>query len=332
MARRRTLLLAALLTTPLFAAAPAHAAVVCGKTITHDTTLTQDLANCPGDGLKIGKSGISVNLNGHDITAGMTVTPGSAGIRLDGRKSVKIEGQGTGLSPGEVKGFDTGVSLDNADKSKVEDVNADANGTGISLANGANGNRIKFNSANNEDGTGIFVSNSDGNRIKSNTADQSQNNGLTLVNSDNNKIKLNNFNDNDQIGGDGSGGIVLLGSNGNLIDTNSASLNGSGEASGIYVQGKNNIVSNNDALTNGHDGIHIQSGTGDVVSGNTASSNGTDSPHDGIQVDVAGTVIKDNTADSNTDNGIDAVSGVVDGGGNTATGNTSTNCVNVACP
>ena len=41
----------------LAVASTAHAqatGVTCGQTITHDTTLTADLTNCPGDGLVIG--------------------------------------------------------------------------------------------------------------------------------------------------------------------------------------------------------------------------------------------------------------------------------------
>jgi hypothetical protein len=45
------------------------------------------------------------------------------------------------------------------------------------------------------------------------------------------------------------------------------------------------------------------------------------------------TRITDNTADANGDFGIDAVAGVVDGGGNSASGNGNPlQCRNVACP
>jgi hypothetical protein len=41
--------------------------VSCGQTITHDTTLTVDLINCPGDGLVIGADNLTLNLNRHTI-------------------------------------------------------------------------------------------------------------------------------------------------------------------------------------------------------------------------------------------------------------------------
>ena len=40
----------------------------CGDTITENTTLTQDLLNCPGNGLTIGANNIVLDCNGHSIT------------------------------------------------------------------------------------------------------------------------------------------------------------------------------------------------------------------------------------------------------------------------
>src|SRR3954464_14538031 len=39
--------------------------VSCGETITADTTLEQDLVNCPNHGIVIGADGITLDLNGH---------------------------------------------------------------------------------------------------------------------------------------------------------------------------------------------------------------------------------------------------------------------------
>jgi hypothetical protein len=48
-------------------ASEARAAVFCGKTITKDTKLKQDLVDCPADGLVIGENSITLDLNGHRI-------------------------------------------------------------------------------------------------------------------------------------------------------------------------------------------------------------------------------------------------------------------------
>ena len=39
----------------------------CGDVITQDTTLDSDLIDCPGDGVVIGASGITLDLAGHTI-------------------------------------------------------------------------------------------------------------------------------------------------------------------------------------------------------------------------------------------------------------------------
>jgi len=65
-----------------------------------------------------------------------------------------------------------------------------------------------------------------------------------------------------------------------------------------------------------------------VLKGNTASENGDD----GIRVDAAETTLTRNTANFNHDLGIEAVPGVIDGGGNRARGNGNPlQCTNVAC-
>src|ERR1700681_1157906 len=40
----------------------------CGATVTSSVRLTNDLLNCPVDGLVVGASGITIDLNGHRIT------------------------------------------------------------------------------------------------------------------------------------------------------------------------------------------------------------------------------------------------------------------------
>jgi parallel beta-helix repeat protein len=76
------------------------------------------------------------------------------------------------------------------------------------------------------------------------------------------------------------------------------------------------------------DGFAIAAGaTGTVLRDNTVR--GFD---DGIDVDAPGTRLKGNTADDNGDLGIEAVPGIIDLGGNSASGNGNPlQCLNVAC-
>src|SRR4051794_32031506 len=88
-------------------ASPALAdTVVCGQVITQNTHLSNDLTNCPADGLVIGAPNVKLDLGGHVVDG--TNTAGSAGIanRL-GFANVTIE-------HGTVQQFGNGVLLINA--------------------------------------------------------------------------------------------------------------------------------------------------------------------------------------------------------------------------
>src|SRR5262245_8548444 len=96
-----------------FAAGPAAAsptaAVHCGQTLTTSVKLKADLVDCPGDGLVIGASGITVDLNGHTIDGVSTSTDCDAdprglpaGIANHGGFDRVTVGNGT------IRQFDTG--------------------------------------------------------------------------------------------------------------------------------------------------------------------------------------------------------------------------------
>ncbi len=78
---------------------PAAHALGCGASITANTTLTADLGPCPGNGLAIGATNITLNLNGHKIIG----TGSGAGIFVGGLGNVTI------LGPGEIASFATGI-------------------------------------------------------------------------------------------------------------------------------------------------------------------------------------------------------------------------------
>jgi parallel beta-helix repeat protein len=92
---------------------------------------------------------------------------------------------------------------------------------------------------------------------------------------------------------------------------------------GVFPLNEPNAVDSN------ADGIFVGAFTaGTIVRGNHAHGN----DGDGIEVQGTATRITDNTADDNGDFGIDAVAGVIDGGGNVASGNGNpVQCRNVFC-
>jgi parallel beta-helix repeat protein len=75
-------------------------AVNCGQVLTSSVLVTNDLVDCPGDGLVIGADGITVDLDSH-IIDGVGL---GAGVRNDGFDSVTI-------SNGTLQEFDFGVQL-----------------------------------------------------------------------------------------------------------------------------------------------------------------------------------------------------------------------------
>src|SRR5436190_5567501 len=73
--------------------------VGCGATITTDTTLHQDLVNCPNNGIVIGVNGITLNLNGHTVDGDETPAAGcdpetefcDIGVVNDGHDGVTVK-------------------------------------------------------------------------------------------------------------------------------------------------------------------------------------------------------------------------------------------------
>jgi parallel beta-helix repeat protein len=134
--------------------------------------------------------------------------------------------------------------------------------------------------------------------------------------------------------GDAGGfGILLDGADDSLLQRNTVT---GGKGPAIFVtslesQGTSDrsVVSHNVSSSRFSDGILVNAdASATLLERNTVNGNG----HDGIEVGAAGTTITRNTANFNHDLGIEATAGVIDGGGNRATGNGNPlQCTNVAC-
>ena len=124
----------------------------------------------------------------------------------------------------------------------------------------------------------------------------------------------------------GEGGIFIRGDR-NRVAHNEASASFGGAI--VVPSGDANLVRRNEAFGGADDGIAVGPGaTNTLVQGNLA----TQLFDDGIDVDAPGTVVRANTANDNGDLGIEAVEGVIDGGGNRASGNGNPlQCLNVVC-
>ncbi|WP_426516847.1 right-handed parallel beta-helix repeat-containing protein [Diaminobutyricibacter sp. McL0618] len=338
----------------LFAAAPAQAAptaVTCGQTVVHNVILQSDLV-CPAWGLVIGADRLDVNLNGHTITG--PITDPSVGVDIGNHT-------GTTIRNGTVRGFGTGTSGNGAHYTVVSGMTfVNTVVTGVLLVDSQR-NTVRMTHVTHDagdpnyaaillyhsgynvialnvltfNGDGILLDGASHNTIAGNTSSDSGA-GVDLVNSsDDNTITANRT----DLNGD-SGVLLDQQSNGNRITLNTAAGNGFG---GVVVGASDhNTVLYNITNNNAGSGVVVtDNAVGTLVQGNRASGNGANPPgctpfcpllDDGIHVDAATTLLRANTADNNADLGIDAVAGVVDGGGNEAHGNGNpAQCAVVLC-
>ncbi|MCL4858862.1 MAG: right-handed parallel beta-helix repeat-containing protein, partial [Caldilineaceae bacterium] len=283
-------------------AAPVPTAVTCGQTLTQSTLLTNDLLNCLGDGLVVGASGITIDLNGRIIDG----TGLGVGVRNSGFSSVTIRN-------GTIQEFDYGVQINggaannvvanltlqqNQDgaiqllgvqNSTVRNNHITGNTLGIELSNGAtgvvvrnntlttnpgnaiyllgvSGNRVEANIANGSSGAGVALEGAGGNIVIGNTLNGNSDGGVTLVlGANNNRIEANTVRDS------GSDGITVSESTGNELIGNTVHQSG---GSGIALEfADDNVLRGNDVRFNSS-GIGLTGSSGNLIEANYASTTG----------------------------------------------------------
>jgi parallel beta-helix repeat protein len=353
--------------------------VSCGDRITADTTLQQDLLNCPNHGIVIGADGITLNLNGHLVDGDGTPAadcnqqeePCDFGLFNDGHDRVTVR-------DGSVREFAVGVLLGTARgrarRNRVLGVSATRNrftGLGIfsqvrSLVRNSSGDGALA-----REGSGLALGDSHHVRILNNSFRRSPHNGIVTFDTNSNLIRGNVFSRN---GDEGilveggaririarnrlvrNGGGITLGPGNRSVVTGNRIVGGS---DGIRVEkGRGNLVAENLVVDTRHVGITLGihdpfiGGAENVVRGNLVRRSHADgivvvskdrhsavlrnvvtrSGDDGFDVDSSTTTLTGNRARRNGDLGIEAVRGVIDGGGNTARGNGNPlECTNVFC-
>jgi parallel beta-helix repeat protein len=366
--------------------------VSCGATITTNTKIDSDLANCPSDGIVIGADNITLDLNGHTVggdgvPAGSCFEEGVCDLGISnstGHAGVTIKG-------GAVRGFDIGISVGGREN-RIQGVASANNSTFGLIVGDSTGSRIDHNSSVDDGVSGILmfdstdsridhnavagttgyampVFGSSHNRIEQNVLHGDQHGILLEESSDDNEIRGNRISraggveiahssanrveenaltdsamllgeahhtvvtDNSVTDSDGFVGIILDGADDSLVQRN-AFTGGNGPAifvTSLESQGTSdrNVISHNVTNSRFSDGILVNAdATATLLKGNTANANGDD----GIRVDAAGTTLTRNTANFNHELGIEAVPGVIDGGGNRARGNGNPlQCTNVTC-
>jgi parallel beta-helix repeat protein len=303
--------------------------VSCGATITADTTLDSDLVDCPNNGILIGADDITLDLNGHTISGDdqeFEPCPENeacdVGVLNDGHDGVTIKA-------GRITAFGPGVFLFSAKHSRLRGLSTVENHfNGIVLFRSSR-NRIERSTASRNgrpnNFPGIALIESDHNRVTGNTMSGNADLGLFTEDSDDNLIRQN------KTTGHPEGGMIIEGDRNEIVRNHSV-REGGGILITIVSRGGaavGNVIRGNDvrdARTSGIAVDRVPKRT--LIKGNLVVGSG----RSGIIVGSPSTTIITNRAVRNDRFGIEAVEGVIDGGGNRARGNgRARQCVNVKC-
>jgi large repetitive protein len=250
-----------------------------------------------------------------------------------------------------------GIFLWRSHDVRVEGSSSSGNGAGL-VAQASDHVAIEANSFQGNAGEGIALQESSESHVAGNTVSHNGGAGIFLDAANSNQVSSNFASHNgDGIGVIGNANTIT----GNQVADTSGCKKGCGY--GISLEaGAGNLIAQNDVRRTSRDGIRIDAffpelptvdnvvrdnlvsdatvdglsigteGPG-IVSGTLSERNGaTDSGDDGFDIRRAAATLTANTANDNFGLGIEAVPGVVDGGGNRASGNGNPlQCTNVFC-
>jgi parallel beta-helix repeat protein len=292
----------------------------CGSVVTANVTLTADIIGCTGDGLVVGRDGITIDLGDHKIQGSEywdLAAPGTVGVRIGSHKRVTVKGKVAdpmALANNEITGFETAVLLEKgAKKNTVKRLNLRGRRFGVALR-GADDNTLERNS----------ISFAGGERPEPCEPGPDAEAGIVLRDSDNNTVRGNTA----QLG---MFGILLHNSDGNTVENNQAAplWSDGNQCDGIALFASNdNKVVRNIAANDVPHGIWVaRDSARNAVKRNILFQNGGD----GLLVENNKTTLSANEATNNQGWGINAVKGVT-AAGNKAAGNFGPGqCRNVTC-
>jgi parallel beta-helix repeat protein len=265
----------AVFTIPATFATDAYASpagLACGQTVTHDIVLSHNLSNCPGDGLKVGASHITIDLNGHVIDG--VNAAGSVGVNDNGHGGVIVKN-------GSVRDFFAyGVALQSAPGSTAQSLTISRIGAGGVVGDASAGilvqnspwSTIADNTVSNDvsayQSDGVDVLSSARTHVLGNTLVRNAWDGMFVLDSPNSSIQSNALKSNVN-----NGAEINSGADGVLVTGNYASKN---SVDGIVVGAISKArITGNTFTGNGDTGLFLFDLLDSVVTANCASSNGT---------------------------------------------------------
>jgi parallel beta-helix repeat protein len=225
------------------------------------------------------------------------------------------------------------IPVFDSNHNRLEKNMLDGNDHGI-LLDTSNDNAVKDNRISHSGGSSIDIGHARNNRVEGNLLSD-DGDGVILFEAQGNQISDNSVSGTGFFGFADTGGfgVILDGAAHNLVQRNVVT---GGRGPAIFITSldspqpsDSNTISDNVANSKLADGILVNNNaTETLLEHNTANASG----HDGIHADAPGTTVTLNTTNDNHGLGIDAVPGVIDGGGNRATGNGNPlQCTNVSC-
>jgi large repetitive protein len=258
-----TAVAAASLCIVLAAPMPASAGTLsCGEKITADTTLQNDLVDCPNRGIVIGADDITLDLNGHTVDGdgtpfGSCPEGGSCDIGIFANHD-----DGVVIKGGSVTDFDVGVIVARSKRSEVHGVTASENASfglivtlssrvEVTRSSGING------PTDDSDGLGLFVS--DHIRIARNTFSDNGEIGIHMFGANHSSITSNVMS-----GSDDFLSLLVEDSNGNRVSHNRMEGNGIG----IILLGSRNSVTHNRISGSDDVSISLEDGHDNLLAGN----------------------------------------------------------------
>lgn len=269
----------------LAAPATVHAShISCGTTISTDTTLDSDLVGCPGNGIEIAASGVTLDLAGHTISG---TQPGLGVVTGPGASRVTVMN-------GTVRDFNTAIRLGPGSSYVARNLSLHDSHVGLLLA-GVNGALVKRISASGITGSAIHAPASNGvsalrNHLFANSS------GMGGIGFANGVIAQNVVEENAVYG------FFFFNATGTVFDRNVIRDNGTfGISLGEGSTG--NRIMHNRITGSGMDGIALFAEAGP----NTLERNRSDrNADDGFEIGVAGATLIRNTAFRNGDLGFEA--------------------------
>jgi hypothetical protein len=305
------------------AARPPAYRLSCGDTVTADTVLRGDIVGCAGTALVIGADGVRLDLGGHAVDGAILASDHSDLSVVNGvvRGDVRFEN----VRRGSVRRLQVRrgsiACLNSAGCAIVKNI---VTGGGIAICQSESGvaNRVRGNLVRGAAGAGITASRTDTTWIASNVVRDSGI-GIETSHAADLRIERNVITDND---GDGLSGS--FGSAAGIV-SNIFARNG-GEGVSLRTWGGQTLIARNLVYRNAGNGVLGAAVAHWAVVRNITIGNGAA----GIAITgaVDDTTLARNRARRNHGLGIDAGTGVTDGGGNRAAANgVAAQCAGIAC-